>query len=481
MSFKLDSELLPFRGYVADKTTFEKKGFSIEGFSAEQGLKNNPSTTDTEFDEGQSIIKNGYACDHTNEKESFAKYLSEGKARLSSLKTNILNLNIETLGDNFTVKIKVERSIVESRLKTLSRNKYEELRHLNFFKKMNKIHGIARYPESSIFHLSILFIIAVVESIANSYFFAQGNDLGLLGGFLQASLISVVNVGSALLLGIFSLRYLNHINIVLKIINYLVLFAYMAFVFLFNLGVGHYRDLRSLDPLTPVTKSLQLMLNEPFNFSFDGSMLFFIGVGVAILASFDAYKLDDPYPDYGKMDRAFKQATSKHEEYEESGKHELENSVQLALKEINEELKQASVGLDKFGENLIRVKNANATFANSAKTINNKYIEALKQYRQTNKEIRTDPPPEYFDIFEQDFSVNIESQDWVAQFDLVQIDLDKHVKTNESQRDTVKKQITKQLEEELVHLQEVITKIDKGMSKELREQDQFMPGKDTSN
>ena len=33
------------------------------------------------------------------------------------------------------------------------------------------------------------------------YYFAQGNELGLLGGIFQAALISVANVGSAIMVG----------------------------------------------------------------------------------------------------------------------------------------------------------------------------------------------------------------------------------------------------------------------------------------
>jgi hypothetical protein len=244
--------------------------------------------------------------------------------------------------------------------------------------------------------------------------------------------------------------------------------------------VGHYRDLRSSERLTPVTESFQTMLTDPFNISFDGTMLFFIGIGVAILASFDSYKSDDPYPHYGKMDRAFKEATSKHSKYEESCKYDLEKSAQTALKEINGELQESSSGLDKFGEYLTHVKNAYSVFKDSSKRINNEYLEDLKQYRETNKDIRTEPPPEYFSVFEEEFSNTLENQDWVDRFDAVQKDLVKHVQTNESQRDKVKKQISNQLEAELDNLQAVITKIDKGMSKELREQDQFMAGKGKS-
>jgi len=479
--FKNDDRLLPFTPYTPSKTTFEKKDFSIETVAAEQGLKNNPPTTDTEFDEGQTIIKNASARVHTTEKERTAKYLSVANAHLESLRTKILNLNIEAFVDEFTVELKVQRTMVEANLKTLSKNKYDELRNFNFFKRKNKIHAIARYPDSVIFHFSILLLIVLVETVANSYFFAQGNDLGLLGGYTQALLISVVNVGSSLLLGQYCLRYLIHINIFLRIINFVIFFSHVVFIFVFNLGVGHYRDLRSSDQLMPVTESFQTMLNDPFNISFDGSMLFFIGIGVAILASFDSYKSDDPYPHYGRMDRAFKEATSKHSNYVKSCKRDLQKIVQDALKKINGELQESSSALDKFGEYLIHVKNSYSVFKDSSKRINNEYLEYLKQYRETNKEIRTDPPPEYFSVFEEAFSNNLENQEWVDRFDAVQKDLVKHVKTNESQRNEVKTQISKQLETELDNLDTVITKIDKGMSKELKEQDQFMAGKDKSN
>jgi hypothetical protein len=475
---KTKDPLMQFSPYVPDKTTFEKKNFSIEDFAAQQGLSNNPPTTDTEFDEGQSIIRNGYFKDHTHEKERATNYLSEAKSQLELIKTKISNLNIESICDKLSIELKVKKSIDESTLKELSRGKYEKLRQKNFYKKTNKIFGDANYPESTIFHFAILFAIAIAESIANSYFFAQGNDLGLLGGYLEATLISIVNVGSSLLIGVYLLPYKNYIKFIYSLISYLVLLAFGLFIIFFNLGVGHYRDLRSLDPLTPVTNSLETLLKDPLNLTLNGAMLFAIGIGVAIYATSKAYKSDDPYPKYGHIDREHKKADKKHKNFEEKCKYDLKELFQNAITEIGIDLQGASTNLNKFGEYLSHVDNVFSVYKNSSKTINNRYLEALKQYRSTNIQIRTSPTPEYFEEYASEFISELENQNWVDSFHSAKVELAKHVETNEVKRDTEKKRLEKLLEEELRNLQAVISNIDKGMAKDLREQDQFMMEKD---
>jgi hypothetical protein len=472
------NDLKPFTQYVPGKTTFEKKVFSIEEFAAKQGLLNNPHTSDTEYDEGQTIIKNGYSRDHTYEKQRSTKYLSDAKAKLEKIRTKVFGLNIESIYDNLSIKLQVLRSNNKASLEDLSEKKGEKLRQRNFFKQTNNIFYDADYPTSALYHFSILGVIAIVESLANAYFFAQGNDLGLLGGYLEATLISVVNIGSSLLVGVYLLPFKNYYKVVIRIISYLVLLLFSVFILIFNLGVGHYRDLRSLDPLRPVTDSLQTILKDPLNLTLNGSMLFAIGIGVAIYATSKAYKSDDPYPKYGQVDRKHKQAHLENRKFEQKCKYELEGLFQKAHTEVDNSLQEATTSKDKFGENLNHVKNAYAIYKNSSKTINNKYIEGIKRYRKTNIQIRTSPAPDYFNVYEPEFLDELENQDWVGSFDDVQKDLAKHVKTNETKKDEVKKQLKKLLEEELNNLQEVISKIDKGMSRKLREQDQFMIEKD---
>jgi hypothetical protein len=50
--------------------------------------------------------------------------------------------------------------------------------------------GQANYPESKVLAFALLLAIVAAESIANSALFAKGSDLGILGGWFQAILIS---------------------------------------------------------------------------------------------------------------------------------------------------------------------------------------------------------------------------------------------------------------------------------------------------
>ena len=54
-------------------------------------------------------------------------------------------------------------------------------------------------------------------------------------------------------------------------------------------------------------------------------------------------------------------------------------------------------------------------------------------------EIRTSAAPAYFNVYEPEFLDELENQDWVGSFDVVQKDLAQHVKTNETKKDEVKR------------------------------------------
>ena len=462
-----DDGLKSFSPYDDVEITFEKSNFSVDESARSQAVDNKPDSEDTDFDEPQTTIRNGYRHRHISEKERTSKYLGWAKARIDETRTRVLSLDVETLLNKFRTTLMVHRSNAGNDLKQLSISKYRELRNLNYFKSRNNLKEIARYPESGILHYSIVALVVVSESIANAYFFAQGNDLGLLGGYLQASLISVVNVGSALLLGTFCLRNLNHVQVVRKVLSFLTLLLYIAFSILFNLGAAHYRDLISLNPLAPATDALDPLLNDPFALTFDGYMLFFIGIGVAILAAVKAYSADDTYPQYGKMDRAHKKAETHLEAQKKTSKKELETLAQEALNGVDENLQQAKLGRDRCGQDASHIKNARTAFKDTTGKINNQYIEKIKRYRKINKGIRTSREPVYFGIYKPEFSDSLENFEWIEQLDTIKRELVKSVRDAESKMAAVKKEITDQLQEELDNLDAVIEQIDRDIPREL--------------
>lgn len=82
-------------------------------------------------------------------------------------------------------------------------------RDLRAFVRERRLMREASYPTSRLLHFGIIALVVVVESVANAEFFASVSTLGLVGGFLQAVGVSLVNVVSGVLAGYFCLRGLN--------------------------------------------------------------------------------------------------------------------------------------------------------------------------------------------------------------------------------------------------------------------------------
>ncbi|MEP7027098.1 MAG: hypothetical protein ABI960_00755, partial [Candidatus Eisenbacteria bacterium] len=82
-------------------------------------------------------------------------------------------------------------------------------RDLRAFVRERRLAREASYPTSRLLHFGIIALVVVVESVANAEFFASVSTLGLVGGFLQAVGVSLVNVVSGVLAGYFCVRGLN--------------------------------------------------------------------------------------------------------------------------------------------------------------------------------------------------------------------------------------------------------------------------------
>ena len=191
------------------------------------------------------------------------------------------------------------------------------LRLLRVFKKTNGLIRDADYPESQIFQWAVIIALLVTESILNSYFFAQGSDLGLLGGFLQAFLISIANIGSALLMGAYILPWKNHIQTdendnplekwsMQKSIAVIAIPFYCILIFTFNLAVAHYRAQLEIQPIKAVINAMTTMAASPFGIgNFEAWVLCLMGLLFSSFALIKGYTSDDSYPGYGKMTRAY--------------------------------------------------------------------------------------------------------------------------------------------------------------------------------
>ena len=109
--------------------------------------------------------------------------------------------------------------------------------------------------------------------MVNSFFFASASDLGLLGGLFQALFISIANIGSALLVGMYVVPYKNHVDLKKQFKAKVATVLYVLFAFLFNLGTAHYRTLLEIDPINAKIYAVPRMFQDPLAINFESWMI----------------------------------------------------------------------------------------------------------------------------------------------------------------------------------------------------------------
>ncbi len=206
-------------------------------------------------------------------------------------------------------------------------------RDLAMFKENNpgRPH-IASYPESTLLHMAILFLCLIGEGIANAYFFSD-NPLGLIGGFLEAFLISFANVAASFLAGWLCLRQLNHNSWARKSMGLIGFLAIVVFVVLLHLAAAHYREI--LQRSTGVEFFTSLAFDPRTLQDMQSFLLMGIGAAISLVAGYEGYNFDDPYPGYGKIYRKWKAFDDQVSKEQMNYKLELNAAYNGAVQEVD--------------------------------------------------------------------------------------------------------------------------------------------------
>ncbi len=242
------------------------------------------------------------------------------------------------------------------------REEKSSLACLESFKAEHRLTRDAHYPSSPLLAFGIISMLVIMEAGINGVLFADSSDQGLFGGWLEALVLSITNVGAAFLFGRMVLPQLHRRGPGVKAGAFVLCLAGVAAILAINLVGAHYRDFKSEagpDPAPPIVlkheasltlgggakpgpaaatprkaakpapaespapvpapiaenernkerEAVAKLLRSPFAFdSFMSFFLFVIGLCGACIAALDGYKLDDPFPGYGKRHRKYASA-----------------------------------------------------------------------------------------------------------------------------------------------------------------------------
>lgn len=342
--------------------------------------------------------------------EARQNYMNWGELRLASLNQELSRKDItqqinqarradEEFEGMAGAKLTAESSTLRD-LGDVARARKEEL---DRFKHKNGLNRLPLVPQGNekLVIVVIAFALVGAEAFLNMSFFAKGLSTGLLGGFVEAGIAATVNVAISFIFGVYFVRCIHHIKLLPKLFGYLTGAVIGCFILTMAFGIAHYRDALVMGADNAMSLGLQTLLASPTGLKENSSwLLFLVSVVFGVIAVYDGYKIDDPYPSYGNAfrlaDEAIKDYNAEVDElhdYLEEIKTEM-----LAKLERTASHSEASVSIC---QNLIGDKQRSGNdLTNAVAGAANALHALLQEFRNENSISRGDkPPPSYFDVW----------------------------------------------------------------------------------
>ncbi len=333
----------------------------------------------------------------------FASIRQEAAATLNALHAEIAGRRERFTQERYEDRVRsIEasmRGLLNRHGGELEQRVYEALRAKREYEYFTYIHRRTADPKLDKWQFILLFLIVplAIESLLNGNFFAEASEFGLVGGAATAVIISALNIALGFLVGLWPARYCQHVRASHLFWALPVYVALIILIVMFNLAVGHYREMLIA---TPDARSLQVLprvLADPFAITeLKSAALVLIGCIVAFASAVKGYSAFGTYPGHGGAYRRWRQRWSA-----------VEDERRRLDVELLPELEAVRSGIDGFKEDCAReltnlqaakaaadqardLYGARLTQLRSAKDA------ALMQYREANLRVRTDVPPAYF-------------------------------------------------------------------------------------
>jgi hypothetical protein len=268
------------------------------------------------------------------------------------------------------------------------------------FKRAHDLHRTAHYPDSPLMQAGLLFAAALFEALFSAALFAEDDERGLLGGAITAIGLSGANVTLGFLAGFLGLRYLQHARLPIKAMGAAGFGATALLALMLNLFAAAWRDQmaalsgRQLDLGADSSFHLWslLQLESP-----QAIILLMLGAGVWVFAAMKGYSgFDDPYPDYGKMHRAVRDAEDEYSDLRAEGRRTLEAPVDAAKAALAARLTEMRAEFDAMSRAFDAAALEMETLDAQARALDEAAAAAVHLYRRENAAARQTPAPAYF-------------------------------------------------------------------------------------
>jgi hypothetical protein len=441
------AESIPKLQHLVDTA---RRKLRVDRKASDAGRKDNPKTESAALDANESEIC-GYFTGFARQRREACE-VTLGRLALDRRAT-AARIDIQQTKDAFARLITAIEPGLEklksdhaTTLYQAKENEGRAAKHLRWFQQKHGLsHRSAAYPESQVYHFAIVAALAVVEWIALASFYAEGSDFGLLGGVVIAMALSIVNISLAILAGNL-LRYVNHRSVRRRALALGGAGFLIGCFALVTLAAAHYRvatnDIAQAQPavsapggaaLPPSVAgdfdqwraarlAWQRFARNPLGFEDVYSwILVVLALVFGIFAAYKGYRVDDPYPGYGELDRELKHRRALYEAAKTEYCRLADHMFDRTLQEQAHLLAEVKSNVEYYQQLASRTEDQRRTFIRDVAELQDACNIVLKGYRQTNARVRASAPPAYFtDAMTFGFSLVkppagvSESEEWLA-------------------------------------------------------------------
>ena len=377
-----------------------KDDLNITALAKMQARDNKPPSDADHFDVNEQKIMSFFTDRLSSVKQEIYKKVASYDhmaMRVSDITTILAEAKYAS--EEFVQNITTFQESAKQRIKEVKHEYSVRKVDIDKFKTKNGIVREASYPHSKILYIGIIMVILLSETSLNAYFFAKGNELGLIGGAAQALIISLINIVTAFFLGGYLVKKLNLVK-KSPLLKYGAIFSLVVaavVILLFNLLVGHLRVQLGIDADTAYVEAIKTFMAGPFSLNeFDSIILVIVGLLSFLIAFTDFYKMDDEYPGYGALDRKYQDALIDFNELKEELLEEIEGSSKSILNKLETQQMTSKVIMQELMEVPIFRQKLQDHYKEYYNYLNNTCNAMLGFYREINNDNRTDEAPAYF-------------------------------------------------------------------------------------
>ena len=356
---------------------------------------------DTAFDDGQQSVVYEMVDRVAKGRSTVAHHLEHHNKRQGEISAELEGFPRQSFPKTVEGAVNMTLRGQEEEFKKTQRAEELTFRGLKAYRLRFGIDRPARYPEWRVMHWAIVALLFLVESILNAQFFAKASTFGLIGGWLQAAIVSAVNIGLGLLGGMVVLPWRNRLEVSGKSTKVPSCVAVMIgfFLLLFNLTTAHYRVLLEDLPKQAIKLTINHLLNNPFAIdNFDAGVLLVVGILCATVAWIEGYKSDDPLHEYGRLARRYEKVLDENAEKKTAIRAKAVNQLKEKKKELMTAARQSKTLFADYSAQIARSMADANDYREWRGRIEKATRTLLSRYRSYYLQVdKLDPRPVYFD------------------------------------------------------------------------------------